>query len=578
MLRASNVAVALAAFVAAFPLQLRAQAVIGPAYEHERAGRPAQAAAAYMTALRSEPTSLVALLGLERVLPALGRLPELIPLIQKARVAAPDNVLLRGIELRMYVALAETDSAVAVVQRWARAAPRDEAPFREWAIALQDRRAWDDARRALLYGRTALDRPTALAVELAELEQRIGNWEASAREWALAVGATPSHHGNAVSQLEGAPEDQRARILRQLTMPDQPRAQRVAAELLVAWREPLRGWTLLEATLDDLPQDAPTVTRRFADRAGTSNTPDARRAQALALERFADLAPAPMAARARAEATRAFLAAGDRAGARRTLDQMARDGNVPLESQLLAQTAFVQALIDEGQLDSAAQRLANIDPRVPVDEQQILRLALARARITKGDLDQAARTLAGDSSVAALAMQGWIALYRGHLKDAAALFRAAGPYAGDRRDATERTAMLALLQQVQADTLPELGAALLRLARGDSVGAIAALQKAAAKLTNGGRPDVLLVAGRVAAAIPGHEAAATALLQEVAASGSGAAAPAAELAWARLLVRQGLVQQAIARLEHLILTFPGSAFVPEARRELERARGAIPRS
>jgi hypothetical protein len=104
------------------------------------------------------------------------------------------------------------------------------------------------------------------------------------------------------------------------------------------------------------------------------------------------------------------------------------------------------------------------------------------------------------------------------------------------------------------------------------------LQRAAATLTNGGRPDVLLVAGQVAAALPGHETAATTLLQEVATSSTGAAAPAAELAWARLLLRQGLAHEAIARLEHLILTFPGSAYVPEARRVLERARGAIPRS
>ena len=557
---------------------LGAQAVLGPAFEHERAGRAAQAAAAYQGALRADPASVAALLGLERVLPGLGRLPELIPLIQHARAAAPDNGLLRGIELRMYASLGEVDSVAAVVRRWAAAAPRDEAPYREWGIVLQDRRLIDDARRALLQGRVALDRPTALAVELAELEQRVGNWEASAREWALAVGVTASHHGAAVSQLESAPEDQRPRIVRQLTLPGQPRAQRIAAELLVPWGEPLKGWSLLAATLEDQPPDAPTLTRRFADRAGAVGTLEGRRAQALALERFADFAPPAMAARARAEATRAFLAAGDRTGARRTLDRMAHDANVPLESQLLAQTAFVQALIDEGQLDSASQRLDRLDARVSADERHALRLALARARIAKGELERAAQAVAGDSSVAGLAVHGWVALYRGKLKDAAAFFRAAGPYAGDRRDATERTAVLALLQQIRADESVELGAALLLIARGDSVGAIAALRRAAGQFTTGGRPDVLLVAGRVAAGLRGHEAEARALLDEVARSGAAAAAPAAELEWARLLLRQGQVQEAIARLEHLILTYPGSAFVPEARREMERARGAIPRS
>jgi predicted negative regulator of RcsB-dependent stress response len=361
-------------------------------------------------------------------------------------------------------------------------------------------------------------------------------------------------------------------------MGDEPRAQRVAAELLVVWGDPLRGWATLEATLDARPPEAPMLVRRFADRAGAVATPEARRAQAEALERFAELVPAPMAARARGEATRAFLSAGDRAGARRMLERMARDSNVPAESQVLAQTAFVQALIDEGQLDSAAARLSDINERVPEEDRQVLRFALARARIARGQLDAAAQLLAGDSSVAALAIHGWVALYRGRLKEAAGYFRAAGPYAGERRDATERTAMLALLQQVRADESPALGAALLRLARGDSANAIGALREAAAHLESGGRFDVLLLAGQVAAALRGREAEATALLEEVARVGTGAAAPAAELAWARLQVRQGRTAQAIARLEHLILTYPGSAFVPEARRELERARGAIPRS
>lgn len=615
MRRASKlaaVAAGLAALLALGPTHARAQAVLGPAFEHERAGRAAQAATAYLTALRSDPASVAALLGLERVLPGLGRLTELMPLIQRARTAAPDNALLRGIELRMYATLGEVDSVAAVVQRWAAAAPREEAPYREWAIVLQDRRLIDDARRALLQGREALGRPSALAIELAELEQRVGNWEASAREWGLAVGAAATHHGSAVSLLESAPEEMRARILRQLTVPGQVRAQRVAAELLVAWGEPLRGWSLLDATLEGRPPDGPMLVRRFADRAGAAGTPDGRRAQAYALERFADLAPAAMAARARAEATRAFLAAGDRAGARRMLERMSGDSTVPPESQVLAQTAFVQALIEEGQLDSAAARLAALTNRVPVEERQALQFALARARIARGDLDQAAGILAGDSSIAALAIHGWVALYRGKLKEAAGFFRAAGPYAGERRDATERTAMLALLQQIRADESPELGAALLRLARGDSSGAVAALKQVAAQLSGGGRPDVLLLAGQVAAALPDRESEAVALFDEVVRSGAGAAAPAAELAWARLLLRQGSLQDgvaqleylilgfpgnpvellawarvlarqaktqdAIVRLEHLILTYPGSAVVPEARRELERARGAIPRT
>src|SRR6267378_1720447 len=116
---------------------LPAQA-IGQGFELERAGQYEQAAAIYLAAVRADPTNLPALLGLERVLPPLSRLGELLPVAQRAASASPTNTALRGVLLRTYVALNEPDSARAVALRWAAAAPRDEAPYREWAMALED--------------------------------------------------------------------------------------------------------------------------------------------------------------------------------------------------------------------------------------------------------------------------------------------------------------------------------------------------------------------------------------------------------------------------------------------------------
>jgi hypothetical protein len=50
----------------------------------------------------------------------------------------------------------------------------------------------------------------------------------------------------------------------------------------------------------------------------------------------------------------------------------------------------------------------------------------------------------------------------------------------------------------------------------------------------------------------------------------------ADLEWAKVLRHQGKGAAAIARLEHLILTYPQSALVPQARRELELAKGTVP--
>ena len=102
-----------------------------------------------------------------------------------------------------------------------------------------------------------------------------------------------------------------------------------------------------------------------------------------------------------------------------------------------------------------------------------------------------------DSSVDGAALMGRLALLRGDLKGTKLLFQQAGPYAGTRAEATERTALLALIQPIEADSLPALGAALLALERGDTIAAVAGLDRAAQGLRPkaGGAQIGLLAAG-----------------------------------------------------------------------------------
>src|SRR5437870_11863323 len=78
---------------------VRAQ-VIGEAVELERTGRQGRAVVVYLAVLRGEPTNLTALLGLERVLPPLGRLPELLPLVRRALAQDSTNRAFRAPEVR----------------------------------------------------------------------------------------------------------------------------------------------------------------------------------------------------------------------------------------------------------------------------------------------------------------------------------------------------------------------------------------------------------------------------------------------------------------------------------------------
>jgi TolA-binding protein len=448
---------------------------------------------------------------------------------------------------------------------------------------LSDRQRFDAAHDVLLAGRRALGTPDALAIALAELAQRVDAWAAAALEWGHAVSGAAAQIPNAVGQLEDAPVEQHDRVVRALTGSGAAvEARQVAAQLLLGWGEAGRAWETLTPTLDPPTPQTAMALRSFAERAG-GGAPEMRRVHGLALARLGDLLPGPLAARTRAEAVRALLDGGDRVAARQVLAKLAGDPAAPPDAQVLGETALVETLIDDGQLDSAASALARLtaDARASSDDRERLRHALVRAWVGTGRLDRAEDALGADSSVDGLALRGWVRLYRGDLQAALELFRAAGPYAGDRNTATARTTMLALLEQVDAERSPELGAALLALARGDSSAALSGLRHAADRLPNSrGKPDVLLLAGRIAAELGGgQEQTAAALFAEVVRSGGqGAAAPAAELEWARLLHRQAKPADAIAHLEHLILTYPGSAVVPEARRELERAKGAIPKS
>src|SRR5437899_9580416 len=233
-------------FLIALPWLARAQA-IGPGFELERAGRYADAASVYLTTVRSDPTSISALLGLERALFILNRMPELLPLVQNARARLPDSPALRSLELRVYAALNQLDSLETIARRWAAGAPQSESPYREWGQALADRRMWDEARRAFLTGRRVLGNEGALALELAQLEQRTGNWEAAAAEWGRAVTRTPDVEPNAATLLADAPLAMRERVARVLTAPGASiGTRRLAAEILLSWGQPNEAWSAMQ--------------------------------------------------------------------------------------------------------------------------------------------------------------------------------------------------------------------------------------------------------------------------------------------------------------------------------------------
>jgi hypothetical protein len=146
-----------------------------------------------------------------------------------------------------------------------------------------------------------------------------------------------------------------------------------------------------------------------------------------------------------------------------------------------------------------------------------------------------------------------------------------------RTGENERDLLLALafLARTKVDTAPGAGSAFLALTRGDSVAAAAKLVAAAPEV-----PDaaalMLNAAARIVSARHDDNAAIAVWQRVVNEYVSAPEAAEAELEWARTLRRKGDNAGAVQHLEHMILTWPRSALVPQARRELDLARQSVP--
>jgi len=201
------------------------------------------------------------------------------------------------------------------------------------------------------------------------------------------------------------------------------------------------------------------------------------------------------------------------------------------------------------------------------DQAQNARL-LAWGWVRVGDLEHARQALAsgggGDDAAA-----GWIALYQGDLAGARRQLHAQGDPSGDV------LAVLALLDRTRATKSEALGNAYLTLARGDTATAAAAFAAAAPSLADAG--SLLIATSARLYTTHGDAPQAIAAWKTIVDSlPQSPEAPEADLEWARILRRTKQTPAAIARLEHLIITYPQSALVPQARRELELARQTVP--
>lgn len=546
--------------VAAAAPQAGAQAAAyTQAMQHEQDGRFREAAAAYRSALATSGAS--ALLGLERAYAELGMSDSLLPVLDSIIATDRREPLYRSMLLRTHRFAGRTSEMRSAFDRWVLEVPRDAAPYREYSrLLLQDGRA-AEADSVLERAQQALGSSRDLEMEIAQLRAATGQWEQSTQSWRAAVRGAPYLEQAAVFAISPAPVAARPGIRAALaSTPFEVGARRVLAALELAWGSPRDAWQALRV----LPRDSAAAAAwlDFGERAENAG------AWLTARDAFAAVHAWRGSPDAAIRAGSAALNGGQPESALEFADAAMR----LLDSSPAARPAVslrIRALTQLGRPGDAQAALREHERWLPPDVRLALFRAVALGWVRAGDVARARAALSAAGTEPDDPAVGWIALYEGDLTTARRVMR------GSPDLGTGGVTALAILARTSATRSSVVGRAFLALARGDSAGAVGGLLTAADSLPDAA--SLLLSTAAQIEADRSRDAAAVALWARITERHSDTPEAAeADLLWARVLRRQGDASGATARLEHLILTYPTSALVPQARRELELVRGTIP--
>ena len=529
------------------------------ALELENDGKYKEAAMVFRAAIRMAP-SPNAVLGLERVYAELGMSDSLLAPLDTIIAQHPEEPTYRTIQLRTLQTLRRDERLREAFEHWVHAVPRDAAPYREYARLLIQLGRAAAADSIVKRGRTALGSLRDLEYENAQLRAAMGEWLLSAQSWRRALPAAPHLALAAAYALAPAPPALRDSIRAALaSLPADPGSRRALAELALTWNNPREAWAYVSILRPDTA--VATIWEDFGDRAFTGEL------WSIAHDAFVAALKvrwtAPLATRA---ATAALHAGAAREVA--ALVPLAYWGADSLSAAREFLPLNVAALIALEHADDADRLVARFDHLLVPAQRMRLAQVLATAWVRAGNLPKARAALqaAGPEAESGEAA-GWLALYDGHLAVARTLLRTV------RDPSAELALAMGIVARARGDTAPELGAAFLSLARGDSARASAAFA-AAAIAHREVAPALLLEAARLRAVAP--DEAIPIWAQIVVEYPASPEAVESELEWARVLRRRGDIAAAATHLEHLIIGAPQSALLPQARRELELARGAVP--
>ncbi len=535
-------------------------ALVSKALEFESAGKNREAIAAWREALAAGAV-LPGALGLERVFGVLGQEDSVLAVLDTLVPLHPGEWQLRAAQLRTLAYLGLDRRAAAAFAAWRDRDPAEVTPYREYARVLLFNNRAAAADTVLRAAAAALGSTRALVLEVAQMRAGLGQWRGAAEAWRDVMATEPYYESATVFSLGPAPAAARGEIRAVLGARDVSLGATQALALLeVQWNAPRNGWAVLSALA---PSDTVVaIWRQFADEV------ERARQWATAKDAFAAIHALRPDAELALRGAQAALRADDAATALR----LARDAGARVDAARRAVEVLpveLEALARLGRAHEAEGVLGAAAPQLGPDGARGHARTIAWAWIRAGDIGRARLALRDAPLDAEDAVTGWLALFDGDLVIARGALR------NTEVPGQDAVSALAIINRVPGvERAPAVGGAFLSLARGDSAGAARAFESATAEL-----PDAASLLLTLAARIETsrrQEDRALALWTRVATDHARSTeAPEAQLEWARALRRRGDIPGAREHLETLILDYPGSALVPQARRELDALRAGV---
>lgn len=530
--------------------------------------------------LTDSPQNLSALLAYERVLGMQGRLETLLPAIDAVLKQDPASAIAHQMRVRALSALDRVDALEQAAREWIAVSPDVETPYREVSRVWRTRGELVRAAGVLEEGRKRIDREDALALELGDVYAAAGDVNGAVREWDRAIGT--DGHGfllvqRRVQMLPNGGATLLPLLVDALAEPPSSIARRKAAAQLA-----------MEA---GLAESAERIARgvleelQGAER-GAYTVEIARRADGNGLERLAFFAYGQMlefdGTQAQLLAVRnryaeLALVVGDTATAATVYRDLeaAFAPDSPQRRQALAVRIALSAR--NGEPEAALRELETFRAEFPNSpELDEAAAAVANGFLDEGDVRAAERAIGGIDGPHTGLARGRIYLRRGETERARAeLLEAAPTLRG--ADATEAIALATLMGRLSAEGGRLLARAMAGLAEGDPDRAARLLLEESTGLSDVERPAVLEFAAGLADRGQLADRAELIRREIVTEYPASREAPAAILSLARsLALRDRALPEARGLLERLILEYPRSALVPQARSELDRLESRTP--